>query len=142
MYYSHVGRIVDEGGTQEVKKLYRSTENRMIAGVAGGVAEYFSVDPVLIRLLWVLSIFIGGSGLLVYILAWLIIPEGMHPPDFNSSGEKDNQEQVYRNGGLILIALGIFFLARFLFPAVLFQLSWPLILIAIGLLLVFRGSQT
>lgn len=58
------------------KKLYRSTENRVIAGVCGGIAEYFDIDPTLVRLAWVLFCVLGGSGLLTYIIAAIIIPEG------------------------------------------------------------------
>ena len=56
------------------KKLYRSDENKMLAGVCGGIAEYFGVDPTLIRLAWVVFSLLGGSGLLAYILAEIIIP--------------------------------------------------------------------
>lgn len=56
------------------KKLYRSDENKMLAGVCGGIAEYFGVDPTLIRLAWVVFSLLGGSGLLSYILAAIIIP--------------------------------------------------------------------
>ena len=57
------------------KKLYRSTENRVIAGVCGGIAEYFDIDPTLVRLAWVLFCVLGGSGPLAYIIAAIIIPE-------------------------------------------------------------------
>jgi len=57
------------------KKLFRSTENRKLAGICGGIAEYFDVDPVIIRLAWVVFILAGGAGILAYILAWIIIPE-------------------------------------------------------------------
>ena len=57
------------------KKLYRSPENKVIAGVCGGIAEYFDIDPTLVRLAWVLFCVLGGSGLLAYIIA-AIIPEG------------------------------------------------------------------
>ena len=56
------------------KKLYRSDENKMLAGVCGGIAEDFGVDPTLIRLAWVVFSLLGGSGLLAYILAAIIIP--------------------------------------------------------------------
>ena len=56
------------------KKLYRSDENKMLAGVCGGIAEYFGVDPTLIRLAWVVFSLLGGSGLLAYILPAIIIP--------------------------------------------------------------------
>ena len=56
------------------KKLYRSDENKMLAGVCGGIAEYFGVDPTLIRLAWVVFSLLGGSGLLAYIIASIVIP--------------------------------------------------------------------
>ncbi|NLL58781.1 MAG: PspC domain-containing protein [Firmicutes bacterium] len=58
-----------------MKSVYRSTKNRIIGGVAGGLAEYFDVDVVLVRVLWVLAVFIGGGGVIAYIIAWIIIPE-------------------------------------------------------------------
>ena len=57
------------------KKLYKSNSNKMIAGVCGGVAEYFGIDHTLIRLGWVLFCALGGSGFLAYIIAAIIIPE-------------------------------------------------------------------
>ena len=59
------------------KQLYRSKTNCMIAGVCGGLGEYLDVDPTFIRLLWVLFILAGGSGILAYIIAWIVIPQ--HP---------------------------------------------------------------
>lgn len=58
----------------EPKKLYRSKRQRMVCGVCGGVAEYFNIDPTLIRLIWAL-VGLTGGGLLVYILAAIIMPE-------------------------------------------------------------------
>lgn len=57
------------------KRLYRSNGSKVIAGVCGGIAEYFDMDPPLIRLGWVLFCAMGGSGVLVYIIAALVIPE-------------------------------------------------------------------
>ncbi len=59
----------------ENKRLYRSTTNCMLAGVCGGIAEYFNIDPTLIRLAWVLFCALGGSGVLAYIIAAIIIPK-------------------------------------------------------------------
>ena len=56
------------------KKLYKSNTNRMINGVCGGIAEYFDIDPTLVRLGWVLFCAVGGSGFLAYIVAAIIIP--------------------------------------------------------------------
>ena len=58
------------------RKLYKSNQNKMIAGVCGGLGEFFDVDPTLIRLLWVIFALAAGSGLLVDIASAIIIPEG------------------------------------------------------------------
>ncbi len=57
------------------KKLYRSIEEKKIAGVCGGLGEYFDIDPTIIRLIWLAMIFAVGSGVLAYIIAWIIVPE-------------------------------------------------------------------
>ena len=59
----------------ESKRLYRSRNQRMICGVCGGIAEYFNIDPTIIRLAWVLFSLAGGRGILVYLIAAIIIPE-------------------------------------------------------------------
>ena len=59
-----------------MKKIHRSRDNRMIAGVCGGIGEYFNVDPTLIRLGFVALSFLAGGGLMVYIIAAVIIPSG------------------------------------------------------------------
>ena len=56
------------------KKLYKSNQNKMIDGVCGGIAEYFGIDPTVVRLLWALFSLMGGSGILAYIIAAIIIP--------------------------------------------------------------------
>lgn len=73
----------------EKKKLYRSENDRKIAGVCGGIAEYFDIDSTIVRLLLVLFCLLGGSGVLAYILAWLIIPERPDYTDYTG----------YHNGG-------------------------------------------
>ena len=59
----------------EGKRLYKSATDKKIAGVCGGIAEYFNVDSTLIRLAWVVFCALGGSGLLAYIIAALVIPD-------------------------------------------------------------------
>ena len=56
------------------KRLYKSNENKMVCGVCGGIAEYFDIDPTLVRLGWVLFCALGGSGILAYIIAAIVIP--------------------------------------------------------------------
>jgi phage shock protein C len=57
------------------KKLYRSNDDRWIAGVCGGIAEYFNLDPTLIRVLFILFGLIVGGGLIIYLILWLVIPQ-------------------------------------------------------------------
>lgn len=56
------------------KKLYKSQTDRKIFGVCGGLAEYFGIDPTIIRLIWALLVFCAGTGLLAYIIAALVLP--------------------------------------------------------------------
>lgn len=58
------------------KRLYKSNINKMLCGVCGGIAEYFNIDPTLVRLGLVVFSLAGGSGVLAYIIAAIIIPEG------------------------------------------------------------------
>ena len=58
-----------------MKKLYKSRTQKMIAGVCGGIAEYFEVDPTMVRLGFVLFSLLGGSGMMAYIVAAIIIPD-------------------------------------------------------------------
>ena len=60
------------------KRLYRSRENAMLAGVCGGIGEFFDIDPTIVRLAWVVLGFCGGVGLWAYIIAAVIIPQRPH----------------------------------------------------------------
>jgi len=57
------------------RKLYRSKTDRKVAGVCGGLAQYFNIDPTLIRVLFVVLAVLGGSGLLLYLALWIIVPK-------------------------------------------------------------------
>ena len=60
---------------REVKRLYRSRKDRVFGRVCGGLGEYFGIDPVIIRLFWLGFCLLYGVGILVYIIAWIIVPE-------------------------------------------------------------------
>jgi phage shock protein C len=60
---------------EEPRKLYRSRSQRMLAGVCGGLAEYFNVDATLIRVLFLILAVFGGTGLVIYVVMWLIVPD-------------------------------------------------------------------
>ena len=76
-----------KGGKMK-KKLYRSKKDKMIAGVCGGIAEYFDIDTILARSLGVLFVLSVGAGIIAYIIAWIVIPEN---PEQASDGELDKK---------------------------------------------------
>lgn len=75
------------------KKLYKSTKNKVLTGTCGGIGEYFNIDPTIIRLVFVVILFFGGSGIIVYIVAALIIPNAP-VDDFDNF---DTMEQANKN---------------------------------------------
>ena len=60
----------------EPRRLYRSSTDRVIGGVASGLANYFKLDPLLVRLLFVIFAIVGGGAVLIYIILWIVTPEG------------------------------------------------------------------
>ena len=116
----------------------------MIGGVCGGLGEYFHIDPVIIRLIFVLLLFANGIGLLAYILFWIIVPEEpSEGEEVQPKGEEDMTRAATRGnlwGGAILIIIGLYFLLRNLgfLGGLDFSLVWPVILIVIGLFLLFK----
>ena len=73
------------------KKLYRSITDKMIGGVAGGLAEYFDIDSTLVRVLFIVVVFLGGGGIVAYIILWIVVPQKPYeiPKSFE---EKANTE--------------------------------------------------
>lgn len=57
------------------KRLARSRKNRMIGGVCGGIAEYLGIDPTVVRLIWAVTTLFWGTGIILYLLMWVVIPE-------------------------------------------------------------------
>jgi phage shock protein C len=144
-----------------MKRLYRSQKNRVIAGVCGGVAEYLNIDPVLVRLIAILLLFVGGGSFIAYIIGIIVIPN--EPPEFLKESEAapvqvaspSNRAAIPAQagsliGGAILIILGlIFFLRNFplfhrycwWFWDMGWRFFWPSVLIFIGLLVVARAVR-
>jgi len=73
------------------KILYRSKKNRVVGGVCGGIGEYFDIDPTLIRLLAILTFFFGGSGVIAYIIGWIIIPQN---PSENAEQHFKSEQKI------------------------------------------------
>jgi phage shock protein C len=82
------------------KRLYRSESNRMIAGVCGGLGEFFGIDATLVRLVFVLFAFFGGGGIIAYLVMWLLVPTqskaGTPPRDVPREGLEEMREGVER----------------------------------------------
>ena len=84
------------------KRLYRSRIDRMIAGICGGLAKYFDIDPTIVRVLFVVSIFIGGGGIVAYIILWIVVPEEQlifqsAAPDSQTNQKKSDSEESNSN---------------------------------------------
>ena len=67
-----------------MKKLYRNTTDGKIAGVCSGIGDYFEIDPVIIRLIFLCALFLGGAGLPVYLIAWFIVPKNLAKTTYTS----------------------------------------------------------
>lgn len=140
------------------KRLTRSMTNKVVAGVCGGLGEYFNIDPVILRILFVAMVLWGGSGVLLYIVMWLVIPEAgkeSEPMDKRmetASHEMKDKAQSMANNirgnrtlgaviiGAILIIIGLSSIAQIYLPWHIFRWNtfWPLIIVALGLAIIFR----
>lgn len=125
-------------------RLLRSRTDRVLGGVAGGIGQHLGVDPVIIRLVFVVLILAGGSGLLAYLIAWIVIPEAPEDPDAAPAPERraGDPDRTARIAGLGLIALGALLLAERLLPAFSWRLVAPVLLIALGVLLLIRRGAS
>lgn len=146
------------------KKLYRSKEDKVIFGVCGGLGEYFSIDPVIVRIIFVVLAVWGGSGILAYIILAIVIPEVPFKKGEKASSKdkkteraieenvdklaKDVEEATRRHPergemvfGLILLFLGISLLANNFFPFFNIFKLWPVVLIILALAILFGGEK-
>lgn len=74
------------------KKLYRTEDNKMLAGVCGGVAEYFNLDPTLVRVLWVAVSLFAGAGVILYIIMAIIVPVKSQVVSGNISSKNKDED--------------------------------------------------
>jgi phage shock protein PspC (stress-responsive transcriptional regulator) len=89
------------------KRIYRTTKDKMLCGVCGGFADYFGVDTTVVRVIWAVAVLVGGVGLIAYLLGCIVIPKNPNP---DSEKELENPPNTNLMWGLILVALGLFFL--------------------------------
>jgi phage shock protein C len=124
------------------RQLLRSETNKVIGGVCGGLGDYFDVDPTLVRIIAVLLFFASGFGLLAYIAGWIIIPKARESEQGvgEAPAAADKQYGSWNRylPGFILIAIGIFLLIRENIYWFDWGEFWPVMLIGLGLVLIFR----
>ena len=90
---------------EKKRRLYRDTEDSVLAGVASGLAQYFGIDPVIVRLIFVVSIFFNGLGILAYIILWLVVPKAETTAEkYAMRGEKVTVEEIKQQVKKIQIA--------------------------------------
>lgn len=131
-------------------QLYRSETDRYLGGVCGGIATYFNIDSTLVRLLFIAIILLGGSGILIYLLLWVIIPSEsaknksiLEVTMKKIEDKPETSENVRRSKsvwGLLLIGVGIlmlldnFGIGRYL----MLEKTWPSLFIILGLIILSR----
>lgn len=146
------------------KKLFRSEKDRVLGGVCGGLSEYLDIDVVVVRVFFVLITFFGGGGLFIYLILWIFLPTESSVGLSVEETTKENAEEIEetfkkigkkikknQNSRIIEISVGVFLLLlgiSFLFSnfglpnifGVVFRL-WPIFIILVGFLIVFRGIK-
>jgi phage shock protein PspC (stress-responsive transcriptional regulator) len=138
------------------RRLYRSRRDRMLGGVAGGVAAYLQVDPALTRLAFVALVLAAGTGLLAYIIAWIVIPEepegqaapaasapaapGGAVPPLPVAPRRSAGRGARLVVGVILVAVGCILLLDWAVPG-LDHYFWPAAIIVFGLGLLAYGAR-
>jgi phage shock protein C len=122
------------------QSIRRSRSDRVIAGVCGGLGRYLNIDPIVVRIAFVALVFAGGSGVLLYILAWIIIPEESETDAARPVATVSGDRGRLIAGG-VLIVIGAFLLIRVVIPWFDERVVWAVILIGAGLALVLRGSK-
>lgn len=144
------------------KTLYRSEKTRIIAGVAGGLGEYLNIDPVIFRILFVVFALFQGSGILLYLVLWVVMPtQSKVKVPIGEQTVKENVQEIKAKAqvlademkpavqqldhskywwGFILIVLGLWLLSRNFGWLAFFDLTklWPLIPIGLGIMFLLK----
>lgn len=141
------------------KKLRRSKTDKIFFGVCGGIGEFFNIDPIFIRIIWSILLFVSDTpAVLMYIICVIVIPEESNEDIYrgnNSSAfserKKYNSQYSNKNNtivylGLALILIGTYMLIKIIFPEITFQLIrikryWPVLLIILGIYLIANRNK-
>jgi phage shock protein C len=130
----------------EIKKLYRSKEDRYVAGLAGGLGDYFHMDANIWRIIFIVLTFTGGVGLILYLIGFVIVPEN---PSQESQPSRIREKDSTFILAIILIIIGLFLLTRefglfnyFHFWKIPWSVIWAVFLIVIGVLLILASNKS
>lgn len=132
------------------KRLERDLQNKVLGGVCSGLGNYFEIDPTIWRVLFFFLFFFGCSGLLIYIVLWIVMPakriqyqNGVVVEDAEPVGEEGTPKKMSGNvtAGLILVGIGaIALLARYV-PQISWHTAWPIALIVVGIILLIPKNK-
>lgn len=130
---------------QNQDRIRRSSSDKIIGGVCGGLAKHFNIELVWMRIIFVAFLFMGGSGVLIYCVLWLAIPSDQFI--LNDTMENNEIQKPKRNEGniitgIMLIAFGGIFLIMQYFPDIDFRDLWPYLLILAGAFLLLKGFRS
>ncbi len=125
------------------KKLQRDTQHKVIGGVCSGLANYFGIDAALVRLLFAIALLAFSTGFWVYVILWIVMPasKGGEAHQFVSTEDgvvvqDTKSRRSSATAGLIFIVAGICLLLGNLIPQFTWRTFWPIVLIALGILLI------
>jgi phage shock protein C len=136
------GRSPRQVPPHATNRLLRSADDRMIAGVCGGLAAYLGVDAAIVRVAAVVLALTGGAAIIAYVVAWAIIPEA-RPGELTPVRTGAVHPQTVRFiAGAALIAIGGLWLLGGVVPGLLVsRVVWPIVLVAVGVFLLVRGTN-
>ena len=132
------------------KRLERDPQNKVIGGVCSGLGNYFGMDAIFWRVLFFFLFFAGLSGLLIYVILWIVMPAGKMQPHANvytpgNESVPNDQEPQKNSGsmvaGLVLIGIGALTLIARYIPQINWHTAWPVALIVVGLLLIIPKNK-
>ena len=140
---------------KKVKKLYLSGEDKMVAGVCGGIAEYLDIDAIWVRLVFLITTFTSGVGLIAYIIFWILVPENPNKKKTEKTVAEEKVSEFSNKikeskiesssgrylGGIILIAIGGMFLFEELFWSINWDFIWPVLLIGLGVYILVKKED-